>query len=114
MLAELAIDLLGCGASQSAALAEILKIVDASGLSYSLTPCATCIEGDWNEVMEVVRRCHLHARSISKHVITTVRIEDEEGAIDKLHNNIRSVEEAAGRLLGRLRPLTPPEGDRAE
>ena len=35
------------------------------------------------------------------HVLTTIRVEDEERAMDKLNENIQSVERAAGRQLKR-------------
>ena len=99
MLVELSINPLGRGTHLSKDLAEILKIVDDSKLSYCLTPFGTCIEGDWEEVMALLKRCHQEARSVSSHVMTTIRIEDEEGATDKLSENIAAVERAAGRPL---------------
>ena len=99
MLAELSIVPLGRGEHLSEALAEILDVVDRSGIRYKFTPCGTCLEGEWDEVMEVVRRCHAKAREGSRHVMTTVRIEDEEGATDKLTKNVTSVEEKLGRQL---------------
>jgi uncharacterized protein (TIGR00106 family) len=102
MLVELSVTPLGRGTHISQDLAPILKTIDDSGLSYVLTPSGTCIEGDWDEVMKVVKQCHQQARKLSNHVMTTVRIEDEEGATDKLNENIASVERAAGRQLNRL------------
>lgn len=101
MLVELSINPLGRGTHLSKDLGKILKLVDESGLPYALTPLGTCIEGKWEEVMSLVKRCHDQARSTSSHVMTTVRIEDEEGATDKLNENIVSVERAAGRQLKR-------------
>jgi len=110
MLIELSINPLGRGAHIAADLAAILKLVDDSGLRYVLTPFGTCIEGDWDEVMPLVKRCHEQARKMSAHVMTTVRIEDEEGAADKLHENIASVERAAGRELRRLSQVWVKQG----
>lgn len=101
MLAELSINPLGRGTHLSRELAEILKIIDESGLRYCLTPSGTCIEGDWDDVMGLVKRCHEQARGGSSHVMTTVRIEDEAGATNKLNENITSVERAAGRQFKR-------------
>ncbi|HWP42892.1 MAG TPA: MTH1187 family thiamine-binding protein [Blastocatellia bacterium] len=101
MLVELSIVPLGRGDHISKDLGEILKIIDDSGLRYLLTPSGTCIEGGWDQVMALVKRCHDQARSVSPHVMTTVRIEDEEGATDKLKENTSSVERAAGRQLKR-------------
>ena len=99
MLAELSIVPLGRGEHLSTAIAEVLDVVDRSGVRYKFTPCGTCLEGEWDEVMQVVRQCHAKARQRSRHVLTTVRIEDEEGENDKLTHNVTSVEEKLGRQL---------------
>jgi uncharacterized protein (TIGR00106 family) len=99
MLAELSIVPLGRGEHLSAALAEILDVVDRSGIRYKFTPSGTCVEGNWDEVMDVVRLAHAKAREGSRHVFTTIRIEDEAGETDKLTRNVTSVEEKLGRQL---------------
>ncbi|MCI0660184.1 MAG: MTH1187 family thiamine-binding protein [Acidobacteria bacterium] len=99
MLAELSIILLGRGTELSSDLGQILKTIDESGIRYRLTPSGTCLEGEWDEVMALIKRCHQQARVVSTHVMTTVRIEDELGDNNKLNNNIDSVERAAGRPL---------------
>ena len=101
MLVELSITPLGRGTHLSKDLADILKIIDESAIRYSLTPFGTCLEGEWNQIMAVAKRCHDQARSVSKHVLTTIRIEDEDGVNDKLIANVASVERAAGRKLQR-------------
>ena len=101
MLIELSITPLGRGTHLSRDLADILKIIDESDIRYALTPFGTCLEGEWDEIMTLVRRCHDQARSVSKHELTTIRIEDEEGVNDKLITNVASVERVAGRKLQR-------------
>ncbi|HMA16978.1 MAG TPA: MTH1187 family thiamine-binding protein, partial [Thermoanaerobaculia bacterium] len=91
MLAELSIVPLGRGEHLSSALAEVLDVVDRSGIRYKFTPCGTCLEGTWDEVLDVVSRAHARARQTSRHVLTTLRIEDEEGENDKLTRNVTSV-----------------------
>jgi len=102
MLLELTINPLGRGTHLSKDLAEILKIVDASGLPYCLTPFGTCIEGDWDQVMDVVKQCHACAKSFSHHVMTSIQIEDEDRAANKLEDNVVAVERLAGHKLSRL------------
>jgi uncharacterized protein YqgV (UPF0045/DUF77 family) len=75
--------------------------VDTPGLPYQLTPLGTCLEGEWEEVMNIIRRCHERVRELSPHVITTIKIEDEQGAKDKLTRNVASVEEKVGQALQR-------------
>ena len=109
MLVELSVMPIGGDSHTSRKLAEILKLIDASGLPYQLTPTATCIEGKWEEVMPIIRQCHNRVRQSSPHVITMIQIEDEEGADDKLRRNVASVEEKAGRPLQRTIPVTSEE-----
>jgi uncharacterized protein (TIGR00106 family) len=80
-------------------LAEVLKVVDGSGLRYQLGPTSTSIEGDWDEVMGTIRECHRQARRASRHVITLIKIEDDEGERNKLEDNVESVEVKADRPL---------------
>lgn len=99
MLFELSIIPLGGIDSLSTQIAAVLDLIDASGLPYQLTPSGTCIEGEWDEVMPLIKKCHEHARVNSSHVITTLKIEDEAGEHDKLTRNVTSVEEMVGRKL---------------
>jgi uncharacterized protein (TIGR00106 family) len=108
MLVELSVVPLGRGVHLSDEIAEVLALVDASGLPYQLTPSGTCIEGEWDEVMALVRRCHERVRVLSSHVITTIEIEDDGEAHDKLTRNVTSVEEKVGRRLGRAERQAPP------
>jgi uncharacterized protein (TIGR00106 family) len=101
MLVELTINPLGEGSHIGSELADILGLVDASGLPYQLTPTGTCIEGEWEPVMNLVRDCHERAREGSQHVITTITIEDEAGAINKLTTNVATLEQKLGRPLKR-------------
>jgi uncharacterized protein (TIGR00106 family) len=113
MLVELSIIPLGRGVHLSDEIAEVLELVDASGLPYQLTPSGTCIEGEWEEVMALVRRCHERARELSSHVVTTIEIEDDGEARDKLTRNVTSVEEKVGHPLGRFERQAPPAGTAA-
>ncbi|HUA17527.1 MAG TPA: MTH1187 family thiamine-binding protein [Bryobacteraceae bacterium] len=101
-VSELTINPLGRGTHLSKDLAEIVKIVEASGLAFCLTPFGTCIEGDWDQVMDVVKRCRACAKSFSHHVMTSIQIEDEDRAANKLEENVAAIERIAGHPLTRL------------
>ena len=99
MLVELSVMPVDGKGELSQHVAEVLKIVDDSGLPYKFTPTGTCIEGSWDKVMALVRECHEKVRGTSDHVVTVIKIEDEAGATNKLVTNIRSVEDRIGRQL---------------
>jgi uncharacterized protein (TIGR00106 family) len=115
MLADLTIIPLRGGRHISDEVAEVIKLIDASGLPYQLTPSGTCIEGEWDTVMPLIQRCHNLVRSLSSHVVTVIKIEEEYGKDNKLSTNITSVEQRIGRAVGRTSKLitasTPPSGN---
>jgi len=99
MIAEFSVVPLGKGESVSQYVAECLRIVEASGINYRINPMATVIEGDYDQVMGVIKKCHMRVMELCPRVITTVRIDDRKGRKDMLDSKIRSVEMALGKEL---------------
>jgi len=99
MLAEFSVVPLGKGESVSQYVAECLKIVDGSGISYKINPMATVLEGEYGEVMEVIGKCHARVLELSSRVITTIRIDDRKGAASMLETKVESVEKKLGKKL---------------
>jgi uncharacterized protein (TIGR00106 family) len=93
MIAQFKVVPIGKGESLSSYVAECVKIVQKSGLKYQLTPMATILEGEWDEVMGVVGECHRKVRSLSRRVVTTIEIDDREGRSDAMEQKIRSVQD---------------------
>ena len=93
MLVEFSVVPLGKGESVSEYVAECMKIVRDSGVRYLLTPMATILEGDMEEVMEVITKCHRRVLEMSDRVITTIKIDDRKGRKDAMTQKIKSVEE---------------------
>jgi len=99
MLFELSIMPLGNDPHISDEIAEVIRVLDKSGLMYQLTPTATCIEGRWEDVIPVVRLCHARVRASCDHVVTLLKIEDDADGHNKLTRNVTSVEEKLGHAL---------------
>ncbi len=99
MLFDFSIIPIGGDVHISDEIAEALKLIDSSGFPYQLTPTGTCIEGEWEEVMTLIRRCHERVRQMSPHVITSIKVEDDAGEHNKLTRNVASVEEKVGHEL---------------
>lgn len=57
MLIAFSITPLGTGESVSDLVAETVRIVRASGLSNETNAMFTNVEGDWDEVMAVIKAC---------------------------------------------------------
>jgi len=59
---------LGAGLSLSPFVAEVERELEASGLTHELHANGTDVEGEWDEVMAAIRRCHerLHALAYAR------------------------------------------------
>jgi len=93
VIAQFKVVPIGKGESLSSYVAECLRIVQASGLKYQLTPMATVVEGDWDDVMRVIGECHSKVRSMSNRVVTNIDIDDRGGQSDAMEQKMRSVRE---------------------
>jgi uncharacterized protein (TIGR00106 family) len=99
MLVEFSIVPLGSGSSISSRVAEVLGLVDASGLAYKVTPMGTVVEGTWDEVFRLIKRCHRIVLQQEERVLTTIRIDDRKGAANRIDAKVRSVEKKLGKAL---------------
>ena len=87
------------GESLSKYVSRSLDIVDRSGLPYRLTPMGTIIEGEWDEVMAVIRTCHERMREDCSRISTSIKVDYRAGAAGRIEGKVRSVEERLGRKL---------------
>ena len=101
MLASFSISPVGVGEALSKHVAEIVDIIDRSGLKYKLGAMQTTIEGDDAEVMALILQCHRHMRAKAKRVVTHIAIDDREGASGRLAGKVADVEKALGRKVSR-------------
>jgi len=101
MLVEFSVVPIGTGVSVSQYVAECAKIVDASGVDYRINPMGTVLEGDYDEVMGIVRKCHMRVMEMVPRVVTSIRIDDRKGATGGLERKVESVEEKVGKKLKR-------------
>jgi len=92
MIAQFKVVPVGKGESLSSYVAECVKIVEGSGLRYQLTPMATIVEGDFDEVMALIAECHKRMRTLSNRVVTSIEIDDRGGHRDAMTEKVKSVQ----------------------
>jgi uncharacterized protein (TIGR00106 family) len=99
MLAELSVVPVGNSESIGDQIAKVLSIVSDSGLPYKANPMGTVIEGDWDEVMAVVKKCHHEVLNDSPRVMTYVAIDHRPAKPNRIDEKLKSVERRLGREL---------------
>jgi len=91
IIAEFSITPIGAGESLSAYVAECMRIVRESGLPHELTAMGTIVEGDWDEVMAVIKACHMAVRAKCRRVSTLIKIDDREARPGRIKAKVESV-----------------------
>jgi len=99
MLAGFSVVPVGYGEGISNLIAELVLIIEDSGLPYVLGPMQTTIEGEPEQVLDLIMKCHRHARKSSARVLTHITIDDRQGSTGRIEGKIKDVEEVLGRNL---------------
>jgi uncharacterized protein (TIGR00106 family) len=101
MMIEFSMVPVGAGASVSATIARVLRIVIESGVPYRANPMGTVIEGEWDGLLELIKKCHDEALKDAERVVTTIKIDDYKGREQRLDAKLASVEQKLGAKLMR-------------
>jgi len=99
MLASFSVIPVGLGEELKEHVARVLALVDESGLDYKLGAMQTTVEGDFDAVMALIVKCHRVMREVSPRVLTSITIDDREGAKNRLSGKVTDVEEVLKRRL---------------
>ena len=87
------------GESVAPFVARCLEIVAASGLDYRLHSMGTTLEGEWDEVFGVVRKCYLALEPDCRRITVSIKVDYRAGQGRRLESKVRHVEEILGRPL---------------
>ncbi len=87
------------GASVSPFVAKALEVVDSSGLDYHCHAMGTVLEGDYDQVMAVVKRCFENMAAECDRIECSIKLDYRKGRSDRLKGKVASLEEKLGRTL---------------
>ncbi len=99
ILLEFSMSPMDKGESLSPYVSRSLEIVANSGLDYRLTAMGTILEGEWDEVMGVVRQCYEKMRSDCNRVSCSIKIDYRKGKRGRLESKIAAVESRLEKTL---------------
>ncbi len=84
---------LGAGVSLSPFVAEALKLIRESGLPFEFHSMGTNVEGEWEEVMALVRRCQDRLFEMgAPRVSTSLKISERRDKPYHMAQKVASVE----------------------
>ncbi len=99
VLLEFSMSPMDKGESVSPYVSRSLDIISNSGVSYRLNPMGTCLEGEWDEVMSVVKQCYEKMSSDCNRITCAIKIDYRKGKSGRLDSKMASVEAKLGKKL---------------
>jgi len=92
VLLEFSMSPMDKGESVGRYVARSLDIIDKSGVPYRLNPMGTVLEGEWDEVFAVVKKCYERMRKDCKRISVGIKVDYRKSATGRLESKIASVE----------------------
>ncbi|MCK6503503.1 MTH1187 family thiamine-binding protein [Myxococcota bacterium] len=85
---------LGVGVSVSEHVAACQRVLEEAGLEHRMHAYGTNVEGEWDEVMAAVKRCHevLHAAGVPR-ISTSIRLGTRTDRDHSLQAKLDSVQQ---------------------
>ncbi|WP_333656523.1 MTH1187 family thiamine-binding protein [Dissulfurispira sp.] len=99
MLAEFSVVPIGVGSSIGDQLAVALRIVDESGMPYKVNPMGTVVEGEWDDIMNLIKRCRDEIMKKEDRVLISITVDDRKGKPNRIEEKVASVEKRLGKAL---------------
>jgi len=101
-LMEFSMSPLSKGESVSQYVARSLEIVEKSGLDYRLHAMGTVVEGELDEVLDVMRQCFQAMAADCDRITCTAKFDYRQGRQGRLESKVASVEQKLGRPLKKV------------
>jgi uncharacterized protein (TIGR00106 family) len=93
VIAAFSITPLGVGDSVSEPVAEAVRLVRASGLVNETNAMFTNVEGDWDDVMALIKACVMKVAEVAPRVSVVIKVDHRPGSVDALHHKVQAVED---------------------
>ncbi len=89
----------GDGDSLRRPVAEVIDEIDRAGLQYEVTGMDTVIEGDWDQVVPVIRDAERRLRKEHGRVFMLLTMDDNSCETSRLRRSAAEVEQELGRHI---------------
>ena len=93
MIAAFSITPLGLTDSVAEPVARAVRLVRDSGLPNETNAMFTNVEGEWDEVMDLVKACVMEVAKVAPRVSVVVKIDHRPGVTDGLTTKVAHLEE---------------------
>ena len=91
MIVEFSITPIGSGVHVGKYVTKAVEVVRDSGLKYGVNPMGTVVEGSWDEVMSVIKKCNDRLLRECARLSIAIKIDSRRGRSPPMEQKVRSV-----------------------
>ena len=88
---------IGSGDELSHDVAEVIADFDRAGLTYQVNAMDTVLEGEWDEVMPVVRRAFQRLADTNQRAHLSIVVDEHGGGTARLRGAVADIDRELGR-----------------
>ncbi len=99
VVAEVSIYPLDKGVSLSEYVARCVQVIDASGLDYRCQAMGTVVEGELEQVLDLVKKCFEVLQTDCDRIECYLRLDYRKGYSGRIEGKVASVEARLGRAV---------------
>jgi len=94
MIAEFSVTPIGASVSLRKSVTKAVQIVHDSGLKYEVNPMGTVVEGPWDRVMAVIKKCNNALLRDCERLSISIKIDSRRGPSPPMEEKVRTVTSA--------------------
>jgi uncharacterized protein (TIGR00106 family) len=92
---------IGSGDNLSRPVADVIDEIDRAKLPYQVTAMDTVIEGEWDDVMPVIRKAYERMAAAHDRVYLTIAVDEHKNGESRLKAAVADVDRELGRMVAR-------------
>lgn len=99
MLVQFSMFPIGKGESVGKYVAKIVDLVDRSGLPCQTSAMSTVVEGEWDEIFNLIKRCRNILRKESNRIYAVITIDDRKKGKNRIKGKVETIEKILKRKI---------------
>lgn len=99
MLVQFSMFPIGKGESVGRYVAKIVDLVDRSGLPCQTSAMSTVIEGEWDKIFNLIKRCHNVMKKEANRIYIVITIDDRKKGKNRIKSKVETIEKILKRKI---------------
>lgn len=91
MIVEFSVTPIGTGVSVSKYVTKAVQIVRDSGLKYQVNAMGTVVEGPWDDVLAVIKKCNDELLRECERLSIAIKVDSRRGPAASMEDKVRAV-----------------------